>query len=178
MSHPRIIYLLPLLLLLLGCSKNDDTASTKNADVVKRQGQPDYTKTFDKKLMDRAIQKANDTLQDFITALQNPRPTMSSFAVKKQFPAEKGGEHIWLIDVSWDGKAFTATVDNDPVDTKAVKIGDRVQVTPDELSDWMFVENGSLHGGYTIRVLYYQASPEEQKEFRKHTSFSVPPIDF
>jgi uncharacterized protein YegJ (DUF2314 family) len=57
-------------------------------------------------------------------------------------------------------------------------MGDRVHVTPKELSDWMYIEDGVLKGGYTIRVLHYQSSPEEQKEFLKHVPFSIPPIDF
>ena len=124
--------------------------------------------------MERAIQKAKDTHGEFIQAMRGKRPGTDGFAIKKSF----GGEHIWLSDVSWDGKVFSAVVDNEPVDTKEVKLGDRVQVAPDELSDWMYVEGGSLKGGYTIRVLHYQASPVEQEEMLKQVPFSIPAVDF
>lgn len=171
MAFRNGIFCAAALLLLPACSKKD-------SGVVKRPGEPDYVRAFDEKLMDRAIQKAKDTKQEFIDTLQSKRPGTGDFAIKKPFPAGAGHEHIWLNEVSWDGKAFTATINDEPVDTKAVKLGDRVQVTPEEISDWMYVENGVLKGGYTIRVLHYQASPEEQKEFLKHVPFSIPPIDF
>lgn len=158
------------LLFLLGCGRVNDN--------VKRPGHPDYIKTYDEKLMARAIQKAKDTQQDFVKALQSKTPSMNSFAIKRAFPAGKEGEHIWLSDVSWDGRVFEATVDNEPVETKTVKMGDRVHVTPEELSDWMYVDDGVLKGGYTVRVLHYQSSPAEQKEFLRHVDFSIPPIDF
>ena len=155
-------------LLLVSCAKDPDVATR----------QPDYLTAKDDKLMARAIRKAKATQGEFLEALQNRDPNHTGFAIKKPFPAGEDEEHIWLNEVSWDGRKFSAKVNNDPVDTKAVKLGERVQVRPEELSDWMFIENGVLRGGFTIRVLHYQSSPKEQKEFLKHVPFSIPPIDF
>jgi uncharacterized protein YegJ (DUF2314 family) len=103
---------------------------------------------------------------------------MTAFAIKKPFTAGKGDEHIWLNEVSWDGKVFSAVVNNEPVDTKEVKLGDRVQVKPEELSDWMFIENDQLKGGYTIRALFHNSPPAQQKALQDQMPFTVPAIDF
>jgi uncharacterized protein YegJ (DUF2314 family) len=169
--NPAILLICAAVLLSSACSKQNG--------VVKRAGQPDYVTAFDEKLMGRAIQKAKDTKQDFIAALQNKPEGAMGFAIKKPYPTPKGGEeHIWLNEVSWDGKVFDASINDEPVDTKAVKMGERQKVAPEEISDWMYIQNGKLMGGYTIRVLHYQSSPEEQKEFLKHVPFTIPPIDF
>lgn len=127
------------------------------------------------------MQKAKDTQSQFVTALAANKASAMGFAVKKPFPigdSSEGGEHIWLTEVTWDGKVFSAVVNNNPVDTKAVKFGDKVQVTPEELSDWMYFDDGKLQGGYTIRALYHEASPEEKMQMQQEMPFEVPAIDF
>src|SRR5207249_2155274 len=114
------------------------TCGCSESDVVKRPGEPGYVRSgYDEKLMDRAVQKAKGTQSEFVTALKAKRAGTSGFAIKKPFGKER--EHIWLNNVSWNGTVFSAVVNNEPVDTKAVKIGDSVEVKPDELSDWMYV---------------------------------------
>jgi len=46
-------------------------------------------------------------------------------------------------------------------------MGDRVSVDPDEISDWAFVQSGRLIGGYTIRVLYSELSPQGPRGIAK-----------
>jgi uncharacterized protein YegJ (DUF2314 family) len=154
-----------LLLAIAGCGEGDE--------VVKRSGEPDYVRVkagSDK--MEVAIRQARETVQTFLGALQSPLPGMSSFSVKKKFAVGKdGGEHIWLSDVSWDPerKLIRGTVNNEPVDTKEVKLGDAATVAPAELSDWMFVQDGKLVGGYTIRAHYNLSTSAGRKRFQAET---------
>ena len=46
-------------------------------------------------------------------------------------------------------------------------------VNPDEISDWSFVDNGHLVGGYTVRVIYAELSPQEKQDFEKEAGFHV-----
>jgi uncharacterized protein YegJ (DUF2314 family) len=143
-------------------------------------GDPNFVKGTDKDLMERAMKKARETQGEFVQALAAKKQEASAFAIKKGFPvgSDEGGEHIWLNDVAWDGKVFTATVNNHPVETTAVKFGEQVTVRPEELSDWMYVEAGTLHGGTTLRALHYSSPAAEQNERRKQLPFVIPPIDF
>jgi len=123
--------------------------------------------------MNKAMQTARDTMDTFITALRARTATQANFSVKKPFKAGEKVEHIWLSDASFDGSQFSGRVDNEPVDVKSVKLGETATVDKNEISDWFYVDDGKLIGGYTIRVLYARMSPEEQKEFNTHVGFKL-----
>lgn len=149
------------------------------ADVVKREGEPDYIRTEGGAELDRAVEEAKATYRDLVAALEASAPGHSGFAVKKPYDTPDGGfEHIWIGEVTWDGERFHGVINNEPVDTDAVALGDRVQVTPDELSDWMYIDGDTIVGGYTVRVLHYQQSEEDQRAFEEATGLVVPPVDF
>jgi uncharacterized protein YegJ (DUF2314 family) len=149
--------------------------SRKHSDtIVRREGQPDYVKVPDNDPeMDKAVQTARDSVDTFIAALKAPTPGQSGFSVKKPF--EEGGkfEHIWLSNASFDGTQFSGHVDNVPVDMKNVKLGEPATAAKSEISDWFYIENGKLVGGYTIRVLYHRMSPDERKVFDTNGVFKI-----
>ena len=182
MRRPRPCHIATLWLCAVATSAvccDDGRPSPDAPVVVRREGEPDLVRTKNDAAMDRARQKAQQTYAQLVAALANPKPEYSAFAVKKPFPAPGDGwEHIWINQLTWDGSAFHGVVDNEPVDTTAVKYGDHVTVRPDELSDWMYQDGRRLVGGYTIRVLHYRSSPEEQKAFTEESGMEVPPVDF
>jgi uncharacterized protein YegJ (DUF2314 family) len=123
--------------------------------------------------MNAAIDKARASVGTFIAALQSPKPGQTGFNVKKKF--EDGGkvEHIWLDQVTYDGTNFEGIIANDPEMVKNVKVGQKATVAPAEVSDWMYIENGKLVGGETVRVLLEGLSPAERDKFKKSVDFSV-----
>jgi uncharacterized protein YegJ (DUF2314 family) len=48
-----------------------------------------------------------------------------------------------------------------------------VKTAKNEISDWMYVENKKLIGGYTIRVLRDNMPPEERREFERSVPFTL-----
>ncbi len=56
---------------------------------------------------------------------------------------------------------------------KAVKLGDPATVNPNEISDWMYIEGDVLKGGYTIRVLAKEYTPQQRKEFEESAGFKL-----
>ncbi len=148
-------------------------------EVVHREGEPDYYRTNGNAAVERAVAKARATQMQFVAAIQNPKPSYHGLAVKKGFATPSGGlEHMWIGQPRWDGKVFHGVVDNEPVDTKLVKLGDAVTVTPSELSDWMYIDGGNLVGGYTIRAILAEQSPQERAKFEKENGVKVPAVDF
>ena len=123
--------------------------------------------------MNKAIQTARDTVHTFIMALRSPTATQNSFTVKKPFKHGEQFEHIWLSDASFDGIQFSGRVDNEPVDVTNVTIGQTATAAPGEISDWFYIDNGKLVGGYTIRVLHARMSPEEQNDFNANAGFTL-----
>ena len=178
MSQARSLLVLIACLIALAVGAGCDKDETKGT-VLKREGEPDYVRGTHDATMKRAIQKALATHKTFIAALQNPKPSHRGFAVKKPFLTPDGGqEHIWIGNLKWDGTQFRGTINNEPVDTKTVTLGQTVTVQPHELSDWMYIDGKKLVGGYTVRVIHFQSSAEEQRKFTRETGMEVPPIDF
>jgi uncharacterized protein YegJ (DUF2314 family) len=123
--------------------------------------------------MHNAVRMARKSAPEFIAALQHPSPTQHDFEVKKRFEQGAEKEHIWLSEVTYSGNLFHGRVDNHPVKIKGLKLGARVSVKPDEISDWAYVDKGNLVGGYTIRVLYRELSPERKNELEKESRFHI-----
>ena len=149
-----------LTLLLAGCAKKHP------ADNVT------YVADDDPR-MNAAIEKARSTVNTFITALKTPRASQTAFSVKMAFTDGPNTEHMWLTPVRFDGKHFQGTISNEPEQVKSVKMGQQASVEPSKSSDWMFVENRKLVGGYTIRALRDALPPSERAAFDKGATFVI-----
>jgi uncharacterized protein YegJ (DUF2314 family) len=174
MTKQRLATLAVVLLSLVGCkdkksdnppepATNSSTPARHVGDRVKRETNP--TVEFYGKgdvEMNAAIADARKTVEKFIAAWQSPKTGQVSFFVKAGFVDGKKVEHMWLSQVQYDGTQFTGTVANEPLDLKNVKLGDSRTVLRDMISDWMFVENGHLVGGYTLRVERKHMTEEER----------------
>jgi uncharacterized protein YegJ (DUF2314 family) len=125
--------------------------------------------------MKKAVQQARLTVGAFVKALKHPAVGQHDFEVKKPFIQGDVIEHLWLSGVTFSGNRFHGYVDNVPRKIKGVKMGDLVSVNPDEMSDWAFVQNGALMGGYTIRVLYSELPPAGRAALEKEARFTISP---
>jgi len=117
---------------------------------------PPVVSDFNTTVMDAAIAEAKTTLPAFIALLKTPPPAAENFSIKKGFSyGEEGMEFIWLGEVKQVGNDFEASIGNEPVHVKGLKLGQRVKVMRDEVVDWMYMANGRLRGGYTIAALIH-----------------------
>ena len=133
-----------------------------------------YTVDDNDMQMEHAVQRARKNVGQFITAVQSPPPNSRDFQVKKLFVSKDGtAEHIWLANVKFVGNRFVGVVDNKPNKIVGLKIGDRESVNPDEVTDWSYVANGKLVGGYTVRVLFAEMSSDEKQQFEKQADFKI-----
>ena len=149
-----------LLVLAAGCGRGD----TPGQGDFRVRGRP---------AMNAAIEKARATVKTFITALKSPIAGQSGFTVKMAFTDGAHTEHMWLEPVTFDGKSFQGTVKNDPESVTTVKFGQHASVEPSKISDWMFIEDRKLKGGYTLRVLRETLPPDERTEFDKSLPFVI-----
>lgn len=115
--------------------------------------------------MNNAINKAKQTFTQFDTAFKNGHFDPGSFYLKVRFDVPSGGEHIWADSIYIQNGTYYGVLDEDAVDTDEVKAGDKVKITKENLSDWMYADDGLLVGGYTIRVLRNRMSPQEMASF-------------
>ena len=123
--------------------------------------------------MRKAVQDARNSVGTFVAAIQHRTAAQRGFEVKKPFVQGTEVEYIWLSDVTFSGNRFHGKVDNHPVKITSLKMGEKVSVNPDEISDWAYVDHGYLVGGYTIRVLYKELSPKRRKELENESRFHI-----
>jgi uncharacterized protein YegJ (DUF2314 family) len=148
-----------ILIGLAGCNNNQTTKT-------ERAGEPTiYSVTDNDTEMNEAIKTAKQTLDKFNSALMSSNPDFKYFALKSHFKTTNGGEHIWVSNISLKDKKYYGVVDNLPESTTEVKIGDTIQIVNENISDWMYIENQKLFGGFTIRLLRKRMTEAERKKF-------------
>lgn len=115
----------------------------------------------DDRAMNTAIQKARGSLPDFVRRLQNPQPLDKAFLIKGRFEWMGQVEHIWVADLSLQGDRFHGVLANEPR-IPTLKFKQSVTVPMDRVSDWMYLSNNRLIGGYTLRELRKRQTPAER----------------
>ena len=116
--------------------------------------------------MNWAMEKARLTIGYFKACIQNPPENQFGHSLKVRIEDKNGIEHMWLGDLSLDDDGlYYGMVDNEPVTVESVKVGTRIGIPVEAISDWLLVEEGRLIGGYTIRVYRESLSDAERIEF-------------
>ena len=167
----KLILLLPL----LGAScANQPCSNTLAREMIRPGVEPEcfQIKTNDAE-MASTVKQARKTVHVFIAALEHPKKSQRDFQVKKPFVHDGVVEHLWLSKITFTGGRFHGQVDNKPREMTGIKMGDRVSVNPNEITDWAFVDNGVLVGGRTIKVLYNELSTERKQDFLKQADFRI-----
>ena len=105
--------------------------------------------------MNAAIAKGRATLPTFWASYDAPKPSETGHSLKVRFPNPRNnGEHIWMAEVkkTADGR-YSGRFANAPRDLPGKKAGDMAEFREADISDWMFMRNGKIVGGETIRPL-------------------------
>jgi uncharacterized protein YegJ (DUF2314 family) len=114
--------------------------------------------------MDAAIAQAKNEVDNFIGIMQQGNGT--DFSVKA--PIEDNGtvEHFWLTNLVYRDGVFEGTIGNEPGMVGNVTIGQKWTINKHEISDWMFMRDGKMHGNYTLRPLLKTMSKDEADALR------------
>lgn len=146
--------------------------SCKESNKIERENEPTIYSVADQdKDMNAAIEKAKQTLSDFNAGLSNPKA--ESLALKVQFTNSEGSEHMWVGNIELKDGKYSGILNNEPEYVKEYKSGDKIDIDSSKISDWMYLENGKLYGGYTIRVLRDKMSEEERKQFDEESGMQI-----
>ncbi len=116
---------------------------------------------YDEKEMDAAIARARSEVDSFIAEMA--KQNGEDFAVKAPIEDKGQTEHFWLTDVVYSNGEFKGQIGNDPGIVGNVKIGQPWTIKKEQISDWMFMRNGKMHGNYTMRPLL-KTLPEKEAE--------------
>lgn len=101
--------------------------------------------------MQAAVDEARARWQEFVDAFQTG--TAEHCAIKAPITVGDNTEFIWLDVTAVDGDTIRGNLANDPMDLGALREGDEVETTVDELNDWIMVRNGERIGGFTVNIV-------------------------
>lgn len=123
--------------------------------------------------MESAFSDALNTLNIFIERIGTPHPTRTFVAVKTRFfPPDASPQDIWVDNITYKDGLFHGSMGDD-IPSLRLYLGDDVTVKPEDVLDWMIVEDGKLIGGYTIRLAYKRMTPQEKENFLKTLDYSL-----
>ena len=105
--------------------------------------------------MNAAIAKGRATLPAFWASYDTPKPSETGHSLKVRFPNPRNnGEHIWMADVKKTADdGYSGRFANAPRDLPGKKAGEVALFKETDISDWMFMRNGKIVGGETIKPL-------------------------
>ena len=105
--------------------------------------------------MNAAIGLARSTLPAFWASYEAPKGSETGHSLKVRFAyGSNSGEHIWMADVKKiASNRYSGQFANAPVHLRGKRAGDVAEFTQADISDWMFLRNGKIVGGETIRPM-------------------------
>jgi uncharacterized protein YegJ (DUF2314 family) len=122
--------------------------------------------------MKAAMQKAQESVPEFLDALRKANPEDKDFILRKKFPA--GGEAqqtLMVTELTFDGTNVHGTIrDNLAKPWEGAPKDGKVTVAPGEIVDWMFFRKGTVVGGFMLRALKKKMTEEEWKGYERQFS--------
>ena len=101
--------------------------------------------------MAEAIAKARASIGDFFSAHRVRRARQTDFQIQAIFHDGRRTEQIWLSHLDFNTKPATGVVST-RTRLKNVPYGRRVPFRPDQMSDWMYLDDGQVVGGFTLNI--------------------------
>ena len=112
-------------------------------------------------------EKSRGTLPIFWAKFANHESNETKFMVKLGISDQGRVEHMWCVDIIGNADKATCKIDNEPETVHTVKSGQRIDVDPTIISDWMYLKDGKIKGGQSIRILTSRMPEEKRASFQK-----------
>ena len=122
--------------------------------------------------MQRAIEQARRTLPEFFRHYSDPLPHHEYFLIKALFETEQRGEHIWVANVDASVSPLVGIVANE-TSFPGLKFMEPVSFRPEQITDWMIIENGYMVGGFTNQVAMSRMTEVERAEYLASLPYKV-----
>ncbi|MEI9400989.1 YegJ family protein [Mesorhizobium argentiipisi] len=121
--------------------------------------------------MAAAIEKARSSLDEFLNLSDAPPPGTDKFKLKVMIVDGKATEHFWVIPFKRTANGFVGILANEPEIVRNVVLGQNIEFTRDDISDWGYTRNGRQVGSFTVCVMLKKMSKEEAEYMRAQYGF-------
>jgi uncharacterized protein YegJ (DUF2314 family) len=125
--------------------------------------------------MNAAIEQAHGTIDTLLKALLAPKETYDFLGLKVRFYSQdRGYDDNWVEPIDYYDGTFTIRMMDGLTYNTNLHIDHTLDVSVKKVVDWMIVEkDGTLIGGYTIRLAYEHMSSDQKKEFLRITGYKI-----
>ena len=117
-----------------------------------------------------AIGGAVSTLPRFFRALAHAAANEAAFMLNIVVMAGMQVEHVWVEDLDLSTMPHTGLIACTPTSDTLVH-GQCIGFTPDQISDWMYLKDGYLEGGYTIKAWRAGLTRAERRAYDHQAAF-------
>lgn len=122
-----------------------------------------------------AMSDAKKTLPKLLNKIPELRSQNIELQVKVAIPVGDGSsEHMWLGNVSYINNKIVGQIRNYPVVALHIRFGQHYTARFEDVSDWMAIKNGVVHGGYMLRVNLGRMSDYELDRFFSSYKYEIP----
>lgn len=136
---------------------------------------PQTSTPVSEKELNAAIEDARGSLDTILRAMLAPKQSYDFLGIKVRFSTQDGGyDDNWVEPLDYyDGRFTIRMMDGLNYNTN-LHTDQVLEVSRKKVIDWMIVEkDGTLLGGYTIKLAYEHMSPAEKKEFLRVTGYKL-----
>ena len=102
--------------------------------------------------------------------------TGADFFIKYPFKADEGQginmEQIWLANIRFRDGVYYGVLASSPLHVSGMKKGDTTVFDIDAITDWMFVQDGKIAGGRSVKYLLEKV-PENQRSNEQQKLLSM-----
>ena len=91
--------------------------------------------------------------------------------IRAQNPDGLEVEHMWLLEVDFDGRELQGTLINSPHSLQSFSEGERVTLAGKQVCDWMYVIGNHVYGGFTVDLLRSRMEKGERKQHDRAWGF-------
>ena len=128
--------------------------------------------TFADEELAEAVRQAQESLQIWRQEFLAPKKSYSMMSLKVRFTSEGVVEDMWTEPLYILDNTYTVRMVEGVTVDMGIHPGRMLDVKPEDIIDWMMLEDdGTLVGGYTLRLEYKRMNPEQQKRYLEITGY-------
>ncbi|WP_250889193.1 DUF2314 domain-containing protein [Mesorhizobium sp. dw_380] len=116
--------------------------------------------------MAAATAQALAGLDEFLAMAAAPPSGTDRFKLKVKVRDGHVTEHFWVIPFRRTETGFVGILANQPEQVRTVVLGQNIEFTRDDISDWGYTRDGKQIGSFTVCVMFKRMSKEEADYMR------------
>ena len=113
-----------------------------------------------------AVRQAQETLYIWRQEFLAPKRSYSMTSLKVRFANDDEMEDMWTEPIYVLDNTYTVRMVEGVTVEQGIHPDRLLDIKPEDIIDWMLLEeDGTLTGGYTLRLEYERMTPEERKRY-------------